>query len=64
MSEKSHSGFARFVCPSVRVSACISAAPTGQFFVKFDNDYFYANLSTKFKFVEVGHKCRAFYMKP
>ena len=35
---------------SICLSACISAAPTGWIYVKFDIERFYENLSSKFKF--------------
>ena len=38
------------ICPSVRLSACINATPTGRISVTFDIGHFYKNLSRRPKF--------------
>jgi hypothetical protein len=48
---------------SVRTSACISAAPTGEIFIKFDTRNFYESLSRKSKFVKNEQIYWALYLK-
>lgn len=43
--------FVMYVLPSIRLSACITSAPTERIFMKFDiGDFYYETLSRKFKF--------------
>jgi hypothetical protein len=48
--------------PSICLSACISAAPTGRISVKFDIGEFFENLSRKPDLGKIEQKCRAIYM--
>ena len=51
------------VCPSVRLSACISASSTRRISVKFDTGDSYENLSRSPNLFKIGQKYRALRMR-
>jgi len=63
-SRKKAISFVMFVRPSVRLSACISPAPTGRIYVKYYTGDFYGNICRHNpNLVTDGQKYQALQMK-